>query len=278
MERIYSKYFLRYEGPAVEQEMEAGKLGNALIGLKDGITKICRTEKDLEKVEINVRTNRKGSFIVDVVVGVAITIVGTLIADKLNEKLKNFTNQFRIKKFAKGGKMRVTPKFGNTIELTNRDKEIISVSPIDYEIHNSKIIDKDISRVVEALEEEKIIKLYTGIPDTKYIESIDIRDKPYFVFTEDYELPELEDQKEVHLEGEIISFNKRRKVLGFWYEGKFINCHPVPDKNIVDFVEFARSSDVKIHGKVFRPDKSKSPIIYIEKIDYIQQPLNYKNG
>jgi len=273
MESIYSKYFLQYEGPAVEQEMEAGKLGNALIGLKDGITKICKTEKDLEKIEINVRVDRKGSFIVDCVVGVAIAAAGTLIADKLNEKLKSFTNQFRIKKFARGGEVKVIPKFGNRIELTNKDNEIISVSPEDYEIHNSKIIDKDISKVVEALEEEKITKLHTGIPDTEYIENVGIRDKRYFIPQETEELPELEDQKEVVLEGEIVSFGKRQKRIGFFYKDRLINCHPAPDRNLLDFIEFAKSPNIKLYGKVYRPDKAKFPVIYIEKIDYIQPPL-----
>jgi len=273
MEPIYSKYFLQYEGPAVEQEMEAGKLGNALIGLKDGITKICKTEKDLEKVEINVRANRKGSFIVDLVVGVAIATAGTLIANKLNGKLKNFTNQFRIKKFARGDKVRVTPKFGNKIELTNKNNEIISVSPEDYEIHNSKIIDKDISKVVEALEEEKITKLHTGIPGTEYIESINIKDKAYFITQEAGELPELVDQKDVTIEGEIISFSKRHKRIGFAYKGRLINCHPATSRNLLDFIEFAKSSNVKLYGKIYRPDKTKLPVIYIKKIDYIQPPL-----
>jgi len=273
MERIYSKYFLQYEGPAIEQEMEASKLGNALIGLKDGITKICKVEKDLEKVEINVRANREGSFIVDVVVGIAVATGGTLITDKLNEKLKSFTNQFRIKKFVKGGKIRITPKFGNIIELINKDKEIISVSPIDYEIYSSKIIDKDISRVVEALEKEKITKLHAGIPDTEYIESIDIKDKPYFIPQETGELSELVDQEEIMIEGEIISFSKRQKRVGFVYKSRLISCHPASGRNLLNFIEFAKSLNVKLYGKVYRPDKTKLPVIYIEKIDYIQPPL-----
>jgi hypothetical protein len=276
MEWIYSKYFLQYEGPAVEQEMEAGKLGNALIGLKDGITKICKTEKDLEKVEINVRANRKGSFIVDIVIGVAIATAGTLIANKLEDKLKNFTNQFRIKKFAKGKKLKAVPKFGNEIELTNEDNEIINVQIEDYEIHQSKIIDKDISRIVEALEEEKVTKLYTGLTGTKYIETVNVREKPYFIYGEDYELPELEDQKKVSLEGEIISFNKRRKTIGFVYKDIAVICKPALGKNVVEFVEFAKSPNVKLYGQVYRPDKNKPPIIYIDHIGWIQLPIEFQ--
>jgi len=126
---------------------------------------------------------------------------------------------------------------------------------------------------VEALEEEKITKLHTGIPDTEYIESVDIKDKPYFIPQETEELPELEDQKEVTIKGEIISFNKRQKRIGIAYKNRLINCHPTPGRNILDFIEFAKSSSIKLYGKVYRPDKSKLPVIYVEKIDYIQPPI-----
>jgi RNase P/RNase MRP subunit p29 len=276
MERISKKYFLEYEGPAVEKEIVAGKLGNALLGLEEGVTKICRRDKDLEGVEVVVVANKEGSFIVELIIGVAISVAGNIIANKLEDKLKNFTNQFRIKKFAKGKKLKAVPKFGNEIELTNEDNDIINVHIEDYEIHQSKIIDKDISRIVEALEEEKVTKLYTGLTDTKYIETVDVKEKPYFIYREDYELPELEDQKKVSLSGEIISFNKKYKTIGFMYKDTIISCRPALGKKVVEFVEFAKSANVKLHGQVYRPDKGKPPIIYIDHIDWIQPPIEFQ--
>lgn len=276
MEQIRKQYFLQYEGPAVEKEIAASKLGNALLGLEEGVTKVCRMDKDLENIEVVVVANKEGSFIVELIIRVAISVVGNIIANKLEGKLKNFTNQFRIKKFAKGKKLKAVPKFGNEIELTNEDNEIINVQIEDYEIHQSKIIDKDISRIVEALEEEKVTKLYTGLTGTKYIETVDVKEKPYFIYGEDHELPELEDQKKVFLEGEIISFSKRRRTIGFAYKDVIINCKPASGKNVVEFVEFARSTNVRLHGQVRRPDKSKPPVIYIDRVDWIQPPIKFQ--
>lgn len=275
MERISKKYFLKYEGPAVEKEIAAAKLGNALLGLEEGVTKICRKDKDLKNVEVVVVANKEGSFVVELIIGVVISVTGTIIANKLEGRLKNFTNQFRIKKFAKGKKLKAVPKFGNEIELTNENGEVVNVHVDDYEIHQSKIIDKDISRIVEALEEERVTKLYTGLTDTNYIETVGIKEKSYFVSGEDYELPELEDQMKVSLGGEIISFHKRRQTIGFIYKDIVINCKPASGRGITDFIEFARSTNVKLYGKVYRPDKSKPPIIYVDKIEYIQPPLKH---
>jgi hypothetical protein len=128
-------------------------------------------------------------------------------------------------------------------------------------------------RVVAALEKEKISKLTVGIPDTNYREVVDLKEKEYFEAIKDLDFPELVDQGYAILDGEIVSFSKRKKQIGFLYKNKILQCRPVEGKKVVDFIEFAIVSRIRISGTVHRPDKEKLPIIYIKKVEYIQQHL-----
>jgi len=156
-------FALQYEGAAVEKGlMSVRELAPALLAFGDLCDQANReVNGDRAKIDVKIKTFARGSFIVELIVGVTVfSCIVSGVAKPASQVLDVVKKAIEVTKALKGEKIERATKISDEVtQLTINHNHVIDVSPAVYELMKNPPAQRDMMQIVSPLKSEGIDRL-----------------------------------------------------------------------------------------------------------------------
>jgi hypothetical protein len=267
---------LRYRGPDVDDgTMELGELTDALQGFAGAYTKVGAF-LDSPNIALRVSAPQRGSF--------ELAVIAATLAQHQSQlqnihQLWDWTKRIfdivkdlmNLKKQAKGQPYRIEVSGdNNVVNIITAENVLLPITRETLEIHQTKIIDRDVEKIVEPLRPSCINSAELALNDKVEV-TVTAEDRKYFrpevvVFTE----------KPDEAVGVILSLSKQTNRGTFEVQnGHHVRYQYVGEDKYKFYSDFAYRGAVRVSGTIEYDADNKPVHIEISSVERLQAELQF---
>lgn len=297
---------LKFQGPSVKEGIiEAEKLGKVILATNDALKKIASAKAEYKGIKPILKVQvRQGSVEIALFIAAAGYLAKTIGINELGKGyFGELGKQLALKQFAKNKPVtrEGQPKIDNrkmyvTIINTEGSKKVVDVESL--KLFWDKLLDKDLSAIVEPLEKDQIESLQLLVTEDSVqtnIAEVEVKDKEYIVKDDAFELEPEEaqefDDKQAEivdsLKGKLVSYQALASKYPFkfqpreqqkLYGKRFILCMLADENNRDEYIELMKSyiGNVILKGIGVKDSEGRFTKIKISSIEKDEDPeLNF---
>jgi hypothetical protein len=267
---------LRYRGPDVDDgTMAVSDLTEALQGFSGACTKIGAF-LNFPDVALRVTAPQRGSFELAVI---AATLAQHQAQLQSVEQVWNWAKRIfniikdvmNLKKQAKGQPYRIeVGGSNNVVNIITAENVLVPISRETLEIHEKKIIERDVERIVEPLRPNRIDSAELALDDEVEV-TVTAEERKYFrpevlVFTE----------KPDEVVGIILSLSKQTNRGTFEMQnGDHVPYQYVGDDKYRFYADFSYRGAVRVRGTIEYDANNKPVHLQINSVERLQAQLQF---